>query len=681
MKKIIPLLLLATFVMAVAPATAEPSLPMDPKGQITLSWDKFNSLWETFVGLQKKVQELEKPVVAPPVPFALSGAAYRGVVRPGRVEMEAVFSLEIFEPKAWVKVPFLPASVAVTEALLDGAPFGLIQEDGFHTAVLKGAGRHSLQVRIALKAPKEEEAPVLQMPVPETAMTALSLLFPQPNLDVTVDGAQGQETRAESGGTRVTAALSPTTALSLRWHRALPAEKALPRKIYAEEQTLFTVSEGALRGRWTYRFTVLHQGVRELALRLPEGWNVMNVSMEGLEEWKVEDGADGSRLLARLTYPKKGAIELVVEAERGLADKEDLIPLPRLTPLDVERETGVIAIQAKGAVETAVPEAGGVQALDPQELPPDLWAQAQNPILHAFRHTGKPVLSLAVVRHPDVPVLTTTVDLANALTMMTKRGETVTRVQYHVRNRVKQHLALRLPEGADLWSAFVAGEPVKPTRQPDGEYRVPLARSNVNGEGADNVLVEIVYFSRKAPFGFFGRRSLTLPLPDAPVSRALWSLYLPSGSKPLDFGGDMDRQEVPAIRPMRASFVRRMTIAVGGFAKKAVSLARAENEPPKDEMDAAKAAAAPAPEVQLQGRLLEETLGGRDDESQRAGVFPVAFQIPEEGTLYNFGRSMIVGESPKLTFSYAGASALWFLALSLFAAAGALLFRRFTPRE
>ena len=144
-------------------------------------------------------------------------------------------------------------------------------------------------------------------------MTALSLLFPQPNLEVTVEGAQGQEARPENGGTRVTAALSPTSSIALRWHRALPAEKALPRKIYVDGETLFTVSEGALRGRWTLRYTVLHQGLRELALRLPEGWNVLNVSTEGLEEWKVE----GDRLLARLTYPKKGAIELVVGRKGG----------------------------------------------------------------------------------------------------------------------------------------------------------------------------------------------------------------------------------------------------------------------------------------------------------------------------------------------------------------------------
>jgi hypothetical protein len=259
-----------------------PVLPSDPKGQVVLSWDKFNALWDSFVTLQRKVETLEKPPIVPPVPFALSGAAYRGALRPGRMELEAVFALEVFEPREWVKVPFLPASVAVTGARMDGKPFGLIQENGMHTAVVRGAGRHSLEVSVSLRAPKEEEAPALTLPVPPTAMTALSLYFPQKNLDVTVEGAQGQEARPEAEGTRVTAALSPTTEIALRWHRALPAEKALPRKMYVDGESLFTVSEGALRGRWTLRYTVLHQGTRQLTLRLPEGWNVLGVSAEGM---------------------------------------------------------------------------------------------------------------------------------------------------------------------------------------------------------------------------------------------------------------------------------------------------------------------------------------------------------------------------------------------------------------
>jgi hypothetical protein len=345
---------------------------------------------------------------------------------------------------------------------------------------------------------------------------------------------------------------------------------------------------------------------------------------------------------------------LSVEAERGLDEKEDLVPLPRVVPLDVERQTGVIAIQAKGAVEVTVPEAVNVQGLDPQELPPSLWARAEHPLLHAFRHTGKPTLSAAVIRHPDVPVLATTVDLANALTLVTRRGETVTRVQYHVRNRVKQHLAIALPASAELWSAFVAGEPVKPARLPDGAYRLPLRRSGAGGDEA--VAVEIVYFQRKGALALAGRRTVDLPLPDAPVSRALWSLYLPPSARALRFDGDMDLQ--------RGSFPMEPAPSwTGRLAKKALALGGL-GQRKEAGFDA------PAAAVELQSRLLTDSLNESRDAANRSGVFPVAFQIPTEGVLHHFARAMIVGESPRLSFTYAregvfsAAWGLWWLALA-----------------
>jgi hypothetical protein len=304
MNKILSSALLAG--LLVGTAGAEVALPGDARGQVTLSWDKFNDLWEKLVSLDEKVRQLQAPGVTPPVPFALNGAAYRGEVRPGRGRLEAVFSLQLFDDKNWVKVPFLPASVAVTEALVDGKPFGLIQENGMHVAVLKGAGRRTLTAVLSFRAPSEEDAPELTLPVPATPMTALSVLLPQSGLEVEVAGAQGQETRPEGKGTRVTAALAAVDALRIRWHRALPAEKAPARKMYVDGETLFTVSEGALRGRWSLRYTVLHRGVQELSLRLPAGWNVLTVAAEGLEDWKVLDEEEGPRLAARFTHPPRG---------------------------------------------------------------------------------------------------------------------------------------------------------------------------------------------------------------------------------------------------------------------------------------------------------------------------------------------------------------------------------------
>src|SRR5690242_19209304 len=101
-----------------------------PVGQVTLSWDKFNEFWQEMQDLQKRVETLTKPEEAPPVPYSITKAAYQGRLDRKRAKITAVLALDIYEPKHWVKVPFMPASVALEEVRLDGKPIGVVQEDG-----------------------------------------------------------------------------------------------------------------------------------------------------------------------------------------------------------------------------------------------------------------------------------------------------------------------------------------------------------------------------------------------------------------------------------------------------------------------------------------------------------------------------------------------------------------------
>src|SRR4029077_3183974 len=102
-------------------------------------------------------------------------------------------------------------------------------------------------------------------------------------------------------------------------------------------------------------------------------------------------------------------------------------------------------IEAKGAVELAIQTADALQSIDPRELPGGIWQSATQPILFAFRYTKPYALALSVKRHPETPVLTTTVDDANAITVLTARGQLINRIRYTVRNQLKQYLAVKLP--------------------------------------------------------------------------------------------------------------------------------------------------------------------------------------------------------------------------------------------
>jgi len=629
-------------------AASETRLPQDPNGGVSLSWEKFSEIWDKMQSLEKQIEQLNQTTTPPPpVAYTLTRAAYAGRVGEKTVDMDAAFEIDVYD-KAWVKVPFFPADVAVRDARLDGKPVGVIQENGWHHVLLRAPGRHALAVSFVVKAPGADDAPRFSFPIAQTPITLLALTFPRPGLDVTVDPAQGAAHSGDGRGTRVTAVIPTTGQISVRWQKVVAREKPLPSKLYVESQALYTVSEAALRGQWTFFYNVLHQGVRELAIKVPTGWNVLAVSADGLEDWTPVTQEDVTLVTLRFDAARKGALPVTLIAERGLAADQTTVEIQRPVPQGVERESGVVAIEAKGAVEVEIPEQENLTAMDPQELPAALWQKTGQPVLQAFRHTRPYALAVSITRHPEVAVLTTTVDMANGLTLFTGRGGAVTRVTYQVRNHLKQYLTITLPEGAELWSAFVNGEPVKPTQSEKHVYRLPLARSLNMGDSA--FPVEIIYHAKTPRLGLFGHRSTPFPVPDAPVSRLMWSVYLPDSLRVLRFGGDVEKG---GLASGFAPVLGRAVMEASSFDAPAID-ERQEQVYRRDAKSLAKkmnllSGLAGAKEadalVDMQGALAQSIAPA----SVRQGVFPIAFDIPAAGQLFTFGRTMVVNETPRLT--------------------------------
>lgn len=637
---------------------SEAAYPAGSQGSVTLDWQKFDTLWARMHELEKTIEKLENPEHLPPLPFTLTRAAYKGEVFGKRVEMNAIYEIDVYAQKDWVKVPFLPGSVAVREAKLDGRAAGLSQENGYHTLILKGSGRHVLEVRFWLKMPAAEQAPYLHLDVPTTPITLLSMRFPKKDLDVTVEPSNGIEVTNVDGKTLVTAAIPPTGGIDLRWQKSVPEDAAGPAKLYVDNQALVSVVEGSVRSHWMLNYNILHRGIRSVRIGVPEGWNVTNVTGDGVQEWKPVTSKSGTILLVDLAFARKGALTLVVDAERGLGEKEEVVEIPRIVPLDVEREQGMVGVEARGALELASQEALGLNAVDPQELSPSIWGAATQPILLAYRYTKPFTLALSIKRHPEVAVLTTAIDDANAVTLMTARGQLVTHVRYQVRNHLKQYLSLTLPQGAELWSAFVGGQPVKPTRVQGQQYRIPLSKSQIGSASAQAFPVEVVYYLPIDKFHVGGRRLANFPVPDAPVSRLLWSMYLPEHYRFMRFGGDFEKspQTLSLASAIGGARVQREDFAEekgndqeGAKAKSRKEYRLRDMAALMGKMTSMDEANAPAsPSVARQVALESDVLMNRTA-ATREGVFPVAFQVPASGQLFRFGQVMIVGESPWLS--------------------------------
>ena len=97
---------------------------------------------------------------------------------------------------------------------------------------------------------------------------------------------------------------------------------------------------------------------------------------------------------------------------------------------------------------------------------------SRSPSLIAFRlqpADGKSErsLSLNVARYTPQAVLTANIEEAYYSALITADGKMLVQSRFAVRNNQRNFLKITLPAGATLWSASLAGRPIRPGQSPD----------------------------------------------------------------------------------------------------------------------------------------------------------------------------------------------------------------------
>jgi len=232
---------------------------------------------------------------------------------------------------------------------------------------------------------------------------------------------------------------------------------------------------------------------------------------------------------------------------RGAAAKPVKLSVPVVHAVNVARETGHLGIARGENLEVRTSVSEGLEDRDPKELPQALTRSFLG--FRYFRPDWK--LELELVRHENQEVLGALVRRMHAETVLSDQGEAVHEVFLEIQNNREQYLELELPESMTLWSAFVRGVPVRPTRrQADGVYLLELIRPE-GGNKAFRVRLVLRQTLASGPLDKKFRGSLLfepiVPL-NMPVLRATWRLYLPRPFTYTAFGGTMrlERGDTPS---------------------------------------------------------------------------------------------------------------------------------------
>jgi len=453
----------------------------------------------------------------PPVDAALTRVDYdlRAAASGDSVSGQARLTIDVLR-QGWVSVQ-IPGGLLVRDARIDGRPTALV--DGNPPRVLLSRpGRAVLTLDVVLPLTTQNGVEMIALPASGSALSAVTLVIPRTGMDLSVAGGLIGEQAETAGESRWVVHAAAGRAMALSWKRKADDRRGtLPLRTRARVTQLVTFGEDSTQVQASVQVEVTQGLARDVAVAIPAGLMVNQVSGASVADWSVERGV----LTVTFLEPVAGQTSVVVSGEvRTARDGAIAVPLVRVP--SAERETGGVAVDVGGPGEIGERQPRGLEPSDPSDLG-DIVAGHESPSMAAFRFTpmsgGSPrALTVHLTRYTDKAVLVANVEEARYDALLTEDGKRLVRARYAVRNNQRGFLAVSLPAGATVWSASLAGVAVRPGISPTGALLLPLRKGRTN-ESAPIFVVEVMYLERSEAFRDKADVQLVLPAIDLPISR------------------------------------------------------------------------------------------------------------------------------------------------------------------
>ncbi|MDQ7778369.1 MAG: hypothetical protein RDV41_01510 [Planctomycetota bacterium] len=347
---------------------------------------------------------------------------------------------------------------------------------------------------------------------------------------------------------------------SASWQTALRVTKLKPQ-VDADIFYFLRVREGEMAADALVTYNIQRAGVGRFVVRLPKGAVNSRVVGEDVRTAHLEEDVWTITLEGR----KRGTYQLYFQfnqrAERAAAGTRDAekpaagkVDFKGLTLDGVENEKGTIIVAAgTGNTRVTVLDRKNVETLGhPATLPKDMTPYRRLGRLEEFGFTGKErSVTIEVAEMAKAQVETAKVESCELHTVLRESGEAVTYFGCLIENFNRQYLKARLGKDAVLWTAYVSGNPVKPSVDVDGTLLIPIL-------GTDKSLnifsLELVWVESRKGIGAFGGMDFETPWLDAGVNELTWQVYVPGNLDVISESGTMARDESAPVAEPAAIF-------------------------------------------------------------------------------------------------------------------------------
>jgi len=341
--------------------------------------------------------------------------------------------------------------------------------------------------------------------------------------------------------------ISPSSG-STPWNLSVATE-TVAAWVRAEVVNSFTLSDSLESGHAIVRYDIANAPVKELLVQVSDSFRDVEITGPNIRSREQ----DGNTWRVELQSPALGLYTLTVSWDQPLSGKAGVMQLAGVSALNVERETGLLAVSAKPPLQVDESAVSGLQRVDIGDFPD--WAGAQDSsavLAYRYIHPGYK-LGLNVHRLDEAEVLQAMIESAQFTSVVAEDGQTMTEMALSLESNGRQFLEVAMPPGVSpdgVWSAFVAGQPVRPSWR-NGKLLLPIQQS----AGDDGSLsVEVTYVGTNLFPRAHGEVGFASPQFDVPLKNARWEVYLPPDYDYKNFSGTMTCEMSAGSEPGTSNF-------------------------------------------------------------------------------------------------------------------------------
>lgn len=483
--------------------------------------------------LRAKAYPLEPNPEPPPVDATLTRVDYDLDVLGDLATGTAKLTVDVLKD-GWVRVP-VPTGLLVRDAQVDGKPLSLVPgekgKSGTHLcALLPHAGRFLLTLNVDVPVPSSTGEETLSLPSTESGVTRAAVQVPRQGIELRISGGLLASSSESAGDTSWLAYARGNEPLSFTWRKKTEDRHVeLPLRMRGSLTQLTSLGEDSAAVSAEVSLEISQGAARDIHIEVPRNVIINQVAGAVVADWEVKNG----ELAVTFLEPAEHDARFVISAEAALPH-DGVIDIPLMRLRNTEHESGGAAVEILGAGEIKDQKAVGLEEADATDLG-SMIANRQSPALVAFRvRPGEAgavrSLSVNVARYDQQAVLMANVEEARYDVLISADGKELVQARYAVRNNQRNFVKISLPSGAMVWSASLAGRPVRPGQSPDGSLLLPLEKSKA-GDEAPAFPVEILYLTKATAWQEKGHEKMILPALDLPISRTGMLVYYPPAFK------------------------------------------------------------------------------------------------------------------------------------------------------